>query len=1280
MANVVAEGTRTLALIFVLGALALFFALPQPSYAALGVASQVGGTATGTLGGQFNSPRGIAVNETGAGGVPAGSLFVVDGNNNRIQQLEPDGDFVQAFGRDVIQAGKPGDLGVAFEVCTVAANCKAGASSGLGDAFSNAQGIAIDQSDGSLYVTEQGNRRVSKYVFSGGTPVFDRAWGWDVLTGGVTTFEVCAVAAECKAGASGAGAGQFGATIGHPAVNPTDGSVYVADPANRRVQRFTSAGAFSYAFGWDVDPSGGSGELEKCTAICQSGTGGSGLGQFSLTGAPSRVAVDATGVTYTVEPAFSTNGKMRVQRFNATSTSASVFAPAYLSGTSASLAANNPTDVQVSRIDGTVFVAKAAGIEPPRTNERRILELDPSGKLLAVHAEGDGIPTGTGFGLAVNALSGRLYATANHRVFILMHLPDPVATIDPVTGITGTTATFSGSVDPTGYETGYRFEYVADEEFLESGFTKAESVPTPEGSAGSGEGAVPVTETATDLLGSTLYHVRLLATKRYLGGAVAATDATAPLTFTTEPSAPRIRNAEAREVTDPEATLAASLNPANQATTWHFEYVEDAEFQANGYANAISTPVPEADGGSGGQDFAAVRKLTGLQPATTYHFRLLATNATGTTESPDTTFTTYPDQSAEQGCPNAAIRAAQGSTYLPDCRAYELVSSRDANGLFLTSEGSSEGIFFTPLVDPSGESAVFFTAAGELPGFDTNGLQGGYRSVRNASGWSIEALNPSGGQAVISRPGGISADHQYMAFGVAANGGSLDVPGTELDSYLRGPGGIFEPVGQGSLGIDPTAEPRWVTADAEHSIFSTGSASTDPPIQLEPTAPPDGIRAIYDRTPDGTTHVVSLLPGEVTPTESANYKGASADGSTVVFKIADDASENGGTMYVRRNNSATYQVATEMGGGFDDPRFAGISDDGDRVFYFSRTANPYGDLFAFDVDTQTTIPIAGNGAATPVNISADGSHVYFISTEQLDGSNGTVGADNLYLWDGTDTRFIAEVPHSDLTGFYGSTEVHLAQWIEAVRTATPQTGPGISPTRSTPDGSVLVFESHGELTGQDSDGHSQLFRYDANADSLECVSCSPTGAPATSDAALRLDTTNVPTLRVNVMRNLSDDGDTVFFHTADALAPRDVNGQIDVYEWHEGKLRLISSGRSANASYMTGMSADGSSVFFKTHEALVPEDENAGSGAIYVARVDGGFPSLATINECSGDSCQGSPLGPPTTSTPGSSFFSGPGNQAKAPRKKCGKHKRRNKRGRCVARKRHVKKNAGRGK
>ncbi len=721
------------------GLLAWILGAAPPAQASKGVVGFFG-TQSGdpALGGTLNGPRGVAVNQT------TGDVYVVDAGNNRVQRFDSSGAFIGAWGRDVIQGGKPGDLGDAFELCTVAADCKAGSrgtlADGPGGELAGPQGVAVDQASGNVYVTEQNNRRVSEFTSSG---TFLRTFGWDVETGGVTTFEVCTVAANCKRGATGGEGGEFGGIeLGGVATGP-GGNVYVADPFNSRVQKFTAEGAFVSAFGWDVIPAGKPGDtgtgLESCPASasatagdCGAGVPGSGLGQFSEH-QPVRIAVSSGGAVYTAE----STGNERVQRFNAATTSASLFAGSALSGFP------GPTEVAVDAETDHVFVVKPCTPEtcPGATvgSEQRIKEFESSGAQVDTHVVGAGLETVNG--LDVDAQSGTLYAsstTGDHRIYVIGTPPPPVATISPVDNVTGTSADFHGEVNPTGLKTGYHFEYRPD------GSPAWTSIPAADLDAGSGNVAVPVTQSAGGLVGSTLYHVRLVATKRYiLGGTVAASDTSTETTFTTFPSAPRVQNTAATQITDTTATLTATVNPANEPTTYHFEY-GTADCSAN---PCTSVPLPDASIGAGGADVLVAKEVTGLQPGATYHFRVVATNLTDVSEGEDRTFTTHP-------------LVVKG---LPDGRAYELVTPPDTNGLFPRSfigAGGGRNNFSTPLAAPSGESVVFDTEGG-LPGTEGNGSVDAYEAVRGSDGWSSHVISPSGAQAEQPGPGGLSADHQY---------------------------------------------------------------------------------------------------------------------------------------------------------------------------------------------------------------------------------------------------------------------------------------------------------------------------------------------------------------------------------------------------------------------------------------------------------------------------------------------------------------------------------------
>jgi hypothetical protein len=833
-----------------------------------------------------------------------------------------------------------------------------------------------------------------------------------------------------------------------------------------------------------------------------------------------------------------------------------------------------------------------------------------------------------------------------------------VVTTGDATNLDQTTATLNGTVNPLGAEvTDCHFDYTDDTDFQANGFTNAQPASCAE-TVGSGTSDVPVHADLTGLSGSTLYHFRLQATNA--NGTVAGSDRTL-----TTPGPPLATTGLVLDPTDTSATLSGRVDPDGFATTYFFQYATQPDF-----SDARSVPASEdADAGSGTDPVQVAQTLTGLQPDTTYYWRLRAANSAGAdTALAPRPFSTLPPPAPPAPCPNAELRTGPSAS-LPDCRAYELVTPPDTQGVTPSGRSMQFNEFDTPLTSPDG-SRVRFGAFGEaLPGTNGNGNIDVYTADRGPNGWLTSLAGPTGAQAEFPKPGGSSPDLLYSTWSVLpliGDRGSLAAyPSSSFNNYLRGPDGSFTLVGQGSLGVDPNAQARWVTPGAGHLIFNTGG-SFQPPVQLEPDAPPTGTAALYDRSADGPTRVVSLLPGDVTPAagQDAFYQGVSEDGSAVAFQVESDPS-----LYVRLYDAATYQVTSQPN------TFAGLSADGGQLFYADANTDPYtpatpADLFSFDTASQTATQITTGGGARFVNVSADGSHVYFVSTQQL-APNVAAGADNLYVWDrdSDQTSFIAVLDPGDVddSGFAPS----LTKWING---PAQHNGVGKDPSRTTPDGSVLLFESRARLTSYDNQGHTEIYRYAAGADTLTCVSCNPTGAPPGGDAHLQGDPTDdpqSPTSKQSLVPNLTPDGRLVAFQTDDALSPKDVNGAQDVYTWHDGKLALISTGQSLRDSFLYAITPDGHDLFFTTFQQLVSQDHNGGARTIYDARVDGGFPPDASPAPCVGDACQGPASPPPSEPLPGSSGFTGPGNQGKSSgntKRKCGKQKTL-KHGKCAPKK-----------
>ena len=87
----------------------------------------------------------------------------------------------------------------------------------------------------------------------------------------------------------------------------------------------------------------------------------------------------------------------------------------------------------------------------------------------------------------------------------------------------------------------------------------------------------------------------------------------------------------APNVTATSATLRGSVNPNELATTYHFDY---------GRTTAYGSRTPDAGPVNGKKARNVSASVAGLLPSATYHFRVVATNSSGTVAGADMTFTT----------------------------------------------------------------------------------------------------------------------------------------------------------------------------------------------------------------------------------------------------------------------------------------------------------------------------------------------------------------------------------------------------------------------------------------------------------------------------------------------------------------------------------------------------------------------------------------------------------------------------------------------------------------
>lgn len=413
------------------------------------------------------------------------------------------------------------------------------------------------------------------------------------------------------------------------------------------------------------------------------------------------------------------------------------------------------------------------------------------------------------------------------------------------------------------------------------------------------------------------------------------------------------------------------------------------------------------------------------------------------------------------------------------------------------------------------------------------------------------------------------------------------------------------------------------------------------------------------------------LAGAAIPT----FKGASADGEIVFFQTEEslvpgdtdskvdvyrrsfDASVGEGGAYVTR------EVSTGPTGGNDahNALFETASSDGAFVFFSTderltgEDTDRRSDVYMRETATgTTTIVTVGAASCAPgcgnatvdaafAAAAADGSKVYFVSDERLEGGD-TDNARDVYVRD-----VLAETTALVSVG---------------AATCAPACGNGDFDTflrGLSSDGTVAFFTSAEPLSSVDLDTAIDVYVHDLEGPATTLVSqggaCAPIcgngdGVPVfrgssddggraffTTDEALvqtdedeatdvyARDLPGGPTVLVSdgeaeeltaSFEAASGDGSVVFFSTTEALDPADVNGAADVYTWSGGAPDLLTSGTctqgSGCGSNFNAATSEGEVVVFTTTEALVGGDEDSGAD-VYAQQVGGGAPELVSRGE-----------------------------------------------------------------
>ncbi len=106
------------------------------------------------------------------------------------------------------------------------------------------------------------------------------------------------------------------------------------------------------------------------------------------------------------------------------------------------------------------------------------------------------------------------------------------------------------------------------------------------------------------------------------------------------PGAPKATTAAATAITVNGATLNGTVNPNGASTTYHFEYGKTTSYGSKTSARGGRGATPDANAGSDYVDHNVSATVSGLEPNTTYHFRIVSSSGRGNANGADITFVT----------------------------------------------------------------------------------------------------------------------------------------------------------------------------------------------------------------------------------------------------------------------------------------------------------------------------------------------------------------------------------------------------------------------------------------------------------------------------------------------------------------------------------------------------------------------------------------------------------------------------------------------------------------
>ena len=572
-----------------------------------------------------------------------------------------------------------------------------------------------------------------------------------------------------------------------------------------------------------------------------------------------------------------------------------------------------------------------------------------------------------------------------------------------------------------------------------------------------------------------------------------------------------------------------------------------------------------------------------------------------------------------EGCPNEALRTELGSSLLPDCRAYEMVSPvyKEGYQMFLKTPGGYSS---------NGEQAIVYglgVLAGAAGGGQSATKGDLYLDRRSASGWYLSSLNAPSSEFVGELPIAVEANSGETLWDQHTVGQSFATKGL----YARSAAGVFNFIGsltpplgeeEPSNVIQPNEEgydrPVAATSDYEHVVLYASAPDGYWPFDLTQSFRGSlyEYSGIENQEPilvgvtgaKGSRQLIAVCStkfgGAGLGGNSSMFNALSADGESVFFTVLPCGVPATAEVYARLHGSLSSPLAAEsvdvsasectVGCGVVESgkNFEGASEDGSRVFFTSTQkltndavdGSASGDateesgcagtapggggcnLYEYDFSKPegARLALISDGEVLGVvGMAEDGTRIYFVSRAAI----AAAGANEF------SASPVAEQPNlyvSDTTTgkttFIGTlSNSDQNDWKRVFERSAQVAGEG---------GRFLLFVSQMKgLTPDDETEIPQLFEYDAVTGELARASKGEDGFNRDGNSA----TSGVLASSVETINSGSDfkvstnslsvsgDGRSVFFLSKGQLSARAVSAQLgcrNLYEFHTGG--LISQG------------------------------------------------------------------------------------------------------------------------